>query len=194
MHRPISFTYVYLTQKLRCHTLSLRKKFCLQYFKWGLSKSKADREKLVDLGKQWRKEENKLGSHRTLLERKVRKLFGVVRKDKNRERVTSGAKKAARKAVKTGTGVHSPEQQALRAERNRENARKRKESGEVWAHHWILYPPEGEPFKIYNLSAFCREHGLNQSHMARTAIDPGRRKQHKGWRAEKYDPLWHSLQ
>ena len=194
MKRPLSYTYVYLQGHLAGQTLSWRKKVCMQYFKWSMTKSKADRAKLVDLAKKWRKEDKKIGTHRTLLERKVRKLFRVVKNDKTLQRLSEATTKYARRTAREGTGVHSPEQQALRAERNRENARKRKEAGEVWAHHWIIYPPEGEPFKIYNLCAFCREHGLNHSHMCRTAIDPKRRKHHKGWRAEKYDPVWDNLQ
>jgi hypothetical protein len=192
--RPLSHTYVYLQRQLAGKELSWRKKVCMQYFKWGMTKSKADRGKLVEMAKQWRKEENKIGSQRTLLERKVRKLFRVVKRDKTLEEVAKNMRKEALKAVKKGTGVHSPEQQALRAERNREIARRKKEAGVVWAHHWIVYPPEGEPMKIYNLCAFCREHGLNQSHMCRTALDPKRRKHHKGWRAEKYDPIWDNIQ
>ena len=189
MKRPIAQTYVYVKAQLQWHRpFSLRKQVCLQYLKWRTTTYRADRDKFVELIVRWRKEENKVGSHRTMLEKRARKLFQKVKKDKNKDKVRESTKSWCKKTVRKGIGLHSPEQQALRAERNRENARKRKESGQVWAHHWIVYPPEGEPFKIYNLTAFCREHGLNGSHMCRTALDPKRRKHHKGWRAEKYHP------
>jgi hypothetical protein len=195
MKRPIPLTYDLLRHRLQFHRpISLRKQVCLQYLKWGTTKYREDRDKFVELAKKWRKEDKKIGAHRTLLEKRARKLFQMVRKDKADDKRSEATTKYAKRSVKEGTGLHSPEQQALRAERNRENARKRKESGEVWAHYWIVYPPEGEPFKIYNLTAFCREHGLNQSHMCRTAINPKRRKHHKGWRAEKYDPTWDNLE
>jgi len=195
MKRPISHTYCYIREKLAARRpYSLRKKMCLQYLKWGTTTYRKDRDKFVELIKQWRKESDLIGSHRTLLERKARKLFQQVRKDKSLDGVAKANRKTGRKAVKNQTGVHSPEQQAMRTERNREIARRKKDNGVVWAHRWIIHPPEGEPFEIYNLCAFCREHELNQSHMCRTAIDPKRRKHHKGWRAEKYDPTWENLQ
>jgi hypothetical protein len=195
MKRPIPLTYDLLRHRLQFHRpISLRKQVCLQYLKWGTTKYREDRDKFVELAKKWRKEDKKIGAHRTLLEKRARKLFQMVRKDKADDKRSEATTKYAKRSVKEGTGLHSLEQQALRAERNRKNARKRKEAGEVWAHYWIVHPPEGEPIKIYNLSAFCREHGLNPSHMCRTAINPKRRKHHKGWRAEKYDPTWDNLE
>jgi hypothetical protein len=195
MKRPIAETYCFVRDKLLAmRPIPLRKRVCLFYLKWSTTKYKTDRDKFVELIQQWRKESKLIGSHRTLLERKARRLFQQVRKDKNVGKAKKAQRRNGRNAVKNQTGVHSPEQRAILAERNREIARRKKENGVVWAHHWIIHPPEGEPFKIYNLNAFCREHGLNQSHMCRTAIDPKRRKHHKGWRAEKYDPTWEKLQ
>lgn len=44
-----------------------------------------------------------------------------------------------------------------------------------------LISPEGEVYKgITNLSAFCKDKGLSQSHM--TSVTKGSRNHHKGWR------------
>ncbi len=191
MKRPINHTYALLKKKLEWHRpLSLRKQVCLQFLKWRTTTYREDKEKFVDLIIRWRKEENRIGPHRTVLEKRARRLFQKTRKDRNYNKLQVNNRRWHRKARKEGIGIYSPEQRALNRAHNIENARKRKESGEVWAHYWIVYPPEGEPIKIYNLCAFCREHGLNQSHMCRTALDPKRRSHHKGWRAEKYNPEW----
>jgi hypothetical protein len=194
MKRPIAETYQYMRRKLEFHRpYSLRKQACLQYLKWGVTTYREDRDKFVDLIKKWRKEDKKIGAHRTLLERKARKLFQQVRRDKSKDKMSEGGLKSARQSVRNKTGLHSPEFAERRRELGRQNVKRWKENGPQHAHHWIVHPPEGEPFKIYNLSAFCREHGLNQSHMCRTALDPKRRKHHKGWRAEKYNPIWKNL-
>lgn len=45
---------------------------------------------------------------------------------------------------------------------------------------WHLISPEGEKFSVYGLGEFCRQHGLNQSHLFNVAT--GKRKHHKGWK------------
>jgi hypothetical protein len=185
MKRPISHTYLFLTKKFKkCEKISLRKQVCLQYLRWGMTKYRDDRIKFVDLAILWRKEERKLGSiHRTLIEKKARLLIPQVRKDKNSIRQVKVARKVGLLTHKLKIGVHSPEQVESKIKYLLQNRK-------VTAHWWIVYPPEGEPMKIYNLKAFCREHGLRQNHMVATAVNPSGRKYHKGWRAEKWDPSW----
>jgi len=48
-------------------------------------------------------------------------------------------------------------------------------------YYLVTFPCNTEKV-VYNLSKFCREHGLNQSNM--TAVAYGRRKQHRGFTVE----------
>lgn len=50
------------------------------------------------------------------------------------------------------------------------------------AKNWKFVSPEGEVVEIYNLTAFCREHGLDKSHMAEVHHEKPQHYQHKGWR------------
>lgn len=47
------------------------------------------------------------------------------------------------------------------------------------AREWTAVAPSGAIFKTYNMSQFCRDHGLNRSHMYETAKEFGTK--HKGW-------------
>lgn len=47
---------------------------------------------------------------------------------------------------------------------------------------WKFLNPEGELVEIYNLRAFCREHGLHKSHMYSVHNEHPLYKQYKGWR------------
>jgi hypothetical protein len=188
MRRTIPHTYEIISRKLRkTGELSIRKQVCLQYLKWGTTKKRDDRIKFVDLTLHWRKKEKKVGSmHRTILEKKARRLIPQVRKDKGKIKQAENGRKTGNLTKKLQIGVHSPEQVKSKLQ----YLNSRKDGG---AHYWIVYPPDGEPMKIYNLRAFCREHGLRQNHMVATAVNPYRRKHHKGWRAEKWDPTWDKL-
>jgi hypothetical protein len=64
----------------------------------------------------------------------------------------------------------------------------------IKAKTWVIHPPNGEPFKITNLTAWCRENNLSSREMTNTANNPGKGRHHKGWRAEKWDPTWDELQ
>jgi hypothetical protein len=188
MRRTISHTYDYIRRKLKnSGELSMRKQVCLQYLKWGTAKRRDDRMKFVELAIRWRKEERKVGSmHRTVLEKKARRLIPQFKKDKLSIRRAEDARKLGNKTKELQIGVHSPKQVKSKL-KNLKSGR-----GGI-PHYWIVYPPNGEPIKIYNLRAFCREHGLRQNHMVATATKPSERKYHQGWRAEKCDPTWDKL-
>lgn len=47
------------------------------------------------------------------------------------------------------------------------------------AKSYLFKDPSGNSIEIYNLSEFCRENNLRQSHM--TSVSTGARRHHKGW-------------
>lgn len=193
MKRSINDTYWYMKKRLGpLRDLSMRKQVCMQYLFWGTTPGREERDKFVAMIKEWRKLDKNIGKHRTLLERKARKLFQEVR----RHNALAPARKALRKWCKDShkkkIGVHSPENMAGNAERMRQRWKEWHERGfSPLALDWIITTPEGEEILINNLSAFCREHNLGQTRMCQTARKPG--VTHKGWRARKYNPEFDNL-
>ena len=59
------------------------------------------------------------------------------------------------------------------------------EIGRPQAKLWQVFPPDGEPFKVENLSRFCRKNNLDQPSLARTRVKPGTF--YRGWRVEHAD-------
>jgi hypothetical protein len=192
MRRPINHTYFHLLKKLGdTEALSLKKQFCLAFLRWGTKMKLEDLILFVELATEWRKAEGKVGGPRTLLERRARRLIPHALKLKNKKKGQEAVAETGRKTRDEGRGVHSPEQRAKRLEANREMVRKRMESGVVPAHWWIVYPPDdAPPLKIYNLNAFCKEHGLVRKSLTKTATCPVGKGLHRGWRVEKWSPLW----
>ena len=194
MKRSIGATYLKLSAKLgEPSELSLRKQFCLQYLKWGVSTRREDKEKFVELAKLWRKEKGRVGSYRTLLERKARKLFQQVRKHKRLAPSREGAREHGLMQKEQGIGIHDP----ARAEKRKESSRiALKARFEQNAHpcmmDWIVHNvATGESFKITNLRKFCRENNLDMRNMWRAVSKPGRTC--KGWRVERYSEEWDNL-
>lgn len=48
------------------------------------------------------------------------------------------------------------------------------------AKHYVFTSPDGERVEVYNLAAFCREHGLYKSNMTKVAL--GKINHYKGWK------------
>lgn len=48
-----------------------------------------------------------------------------------------------------------------------------------YARTWVVTDPDANEMIIVNLHSFCREHGLDVSHMSAVAL--GKARQHKGW-------------
>jgi hypothetical protein len=184
--RPLVDTYHYLKRKYPKCTwgeLSLRKRVCLAYVSWMMFPEKDNRSELIELVKEWRKKEpNRIGGKRSVLEKLARKFFAEEAKKKRTDETRKSFVESGKKAFENKTGIHSPEIRAL--VKTPEMIRKSNEKRlKVQALHWILYAPDGQIFEIHNLNAFGREHNLNASHLARTAKFPGTT--HKGWRARK---------
>jgi hypothetical protein len=192
MKRPVHETYKKLSEALgEPSELSLRKRLCLQFLKWGVTLRKEDKSEFVELAKLWRKEENRIGSPRTLLERKARKLFPKENKRKKLAPSREGASKHGLMQKEKGIGIHNPEMTAEERKASSLNAyRARVEQDNLTRTlEWIVYEiATGRSFKVRNLTRFCRENGLDGADMRNTAY--GKLKQHKGWRAERYSPEW----
>jgi len=192
MKRAVTQTYIILCQRYPDWSkLSLRKQFCLQFLKWADTGKKADRAKVVELAKLWRREPGRLGNHRTLLERKARKLFQQERRLKVREPVRAAASAFAKEQARQGGFFQKLSKEDMLAIVNEGNRVIAETGAFPNVSNWIVYPPEGEPMVIRNLQKFCREHGLEPSHMIKTS--KLKRKHHKGWRAEKISPDWEDL-
>ena len=169
--------------------LSHRKQVCLIYLKWSLRPQNAElRQLLVDKVKEWRvKEPNRIGGKRSLLERMVRKkLFKLQRKEKNISKNHEAFCKSVELQKQNKTGQFTEEMQAFRkssANGERGAAARRNARGL----DWFVYAPGGTVYEINNLRAFCREQGLDWSHLSKTSLYPNYI--YKGWRARKKNPL-----
>ena len=177
---------------LKGRELSIRKSFCLQFLKWCYTAKDEDRNKFVELSKEFRKVEQKIGSTRTLLERKARRLYWKIslikRREPGRKAVIAWCKMSQRKKI----GVFSPEYQANLKEHTKRMRKIQsdtdRESRTSW---WLLTSPIGEIFKIRNLTKWCKENGFSQAAMNRTAFREGAT--YRGWKAQKYSPDMDSL-
>jgi hypothetical protein len=136
---------------------------------------------LIKKVKEWRKIDGRIGGSRSVLEKLVRRFFAKDRK-KRSETQKKSSLKTGKNALKNKTGIHSPEMVALVQTpevRAKGEETRRRTAGE----HWFVHTPDGEILEIHNLNRFCRENGLDCSHLARTAKYPG--KTHKKYRARK---------
>jgi hypothetical protein len=164
--------------------LSLRKQFCLEYCKWlcfpRSSKKEEETMRVYNVMKHWRKVDRRIGTKRTLLERTFRvSVLKIVRK-------LRGAKKNSRHSKKLhdrGTG------NLVKVNREKAYLENLKLGPKVAAltgtrtEDWIIWSPEGEVYFVRNLYAFCKEKGMDDSHLGKTAKYPG--KYYRGWRAAK---------
>lgn len=192
MRRPIRVTYEKLSAALgNPEELPIRKQFCLQFIKWGHTTRKEDKVKFVELAKLWRKEEGRVGSHRTLLERKARKLFREAARHKKLASARKGAKKFGEEQVKKQRGIHSPEMKAKHLEICHLGLKVRREKDIHGAMDWIIHNEEtGETQQIKSLRRFCRENDLHMWDMWK-AVKNGT--YYKGWKAERYSSEWENL-
>lgn len=190
--RALIDTYTLMTERYtRLNLVSLRKKLCLLYVKWGAFADKEAKFEFVELSKVWRTEENKIGMPRTKLERIARKLYQWARKRKSVEKHIDLKKEASAKAVQSKKGIHSEDKEKARELKRKGGleARRRQREGQTeCGGYWIVISPEGKVFHIRNLRKFCREWNLDNRHLGTTARRPNIH--HKGWRAQKWDPDW----
>lgn len=168
--------------------LPLRKRFCLAYLQWKLSGKYADKEKFVDLAKEFRKELGRRGAHRTIIEKEARKFFREVRKHRGLEVSRQAAREYAKGQRDRGEGIHTPEEKELKKQRWAEVRKKQSETGnEPHAKVWVITDPNGVEFRIKNLTKWCRKKGFSSSGMSGTALESWAKKSCFGYRARHYD-------
>ena len=185
--RPVVETFHYLKRKYpKCHwgKMSLRKQVCLLYLQWMVfPNEKEHRTLLIDKVKEWRKKEpNRVGGKRSVLEKLARKFYQAERREKAKEKSRKVSSKNAKKTIRNKTNLFTPENQAWIKTREAIEKRCAAQKGHL-GHHWWVFSPDGEVFEVHSLRAFCRERGLNDAHLGRTAKYPGW--SHKGWTARK---------
>ena len=156
---------------------------CLQYLKWGVTAKAAERDLFVELAKELRIVEMKIGQPRTLLEKKARKLFQKVARRKKLEPARKASSEHSKKAAAEKTGMFSPDFDRVGHNRRvrAQQIAQRKNPNTLT---WLLTSPTGEMFIVEQLSDFCKEHNLDSSSVAKSSLYPGRTV--KGWKAKKY--------
>jgi len=192
MRRSVTLTYEYVQEKLGDPSgISLRKQFCLQYLKWGVTCNVDDRDEFVELAKRWRKEEARVGSKRTILEVKARKFFKKAKQRKIETKRREGNRAFAKEQMSRNEGIHTEEEKQKRRERAMLSVESRRKSGKwsaVGKFVWRLTNIEtGEVVETLNLQAWTRENGYAQPSFWQ-AEKKG--KPIKGWMVEKYNPAW----
>lgn len=192
MKYPMIHPYKQFQRLLETHEeLSLRKQFCYAFIRWGYTLEIEAKIEFVELAKRFRK--GRVAEHRTLLERKARKLYRSVRGHVNREASRQAAREWGYKTKAEGIGVHSPEYKAKLTEHNRKIRKLQTEKNmEAFSKNWIVRSPDNQVLYIRNLKRFCRENGLNYTPLRMTNDNPG--STYKGWQVEKVSEDWKQLQ
>ena len=186
MLRPVNLTYRFVRDKLSDKELSVRKKLCLAYLEWAAECNKDGKEKVVELAKEWRKVEKRVGKERSKLERIARRFFRDVTKQKNRSASREAAREFAKKQAENKEGVHSEEFAERRRQLCIENRRKQAELGLGQAKWWIITAPDGTEFAIRSLAKWARENGVNKDILQQTSGTIG--KTVNGYRCRKFNP------
>jgi len=190
MRRTVEQSFLRLDKRYPDRSvLSIRKRMCIAYLEWKVRRYKQYKMVWVYLAVEFRKIEGRVGSlKRTKLEKLARKHFGLMRHQIGCVPSHEAAREFAQGQYERGEGIHSPEQQALRAERAREARRKMRENGnEPRALDWVITTQDGLQFRIRNMRKWCRDHGVHHRHLHETAT--GRQRWRQGYRCRKYDPL-----
>ena len=187
MRRHIVATYEKVKGGVGENPESPRKRFCLAYLEYKVRLDEESKAKYVDAAKEFRKAERKVGrTHRTKLEKLARKHFYAVAKRKRLQNSWKAGAEYAQGQYERGEGIFSPEQIALRAERNREIAKKR----EPLAKKWVVTDPDGNTFVVENMGAFTRKLGISRQALHMTVQNV--RSNHYGYSALRFDPEFHS--
>jgi len=188
VRRPFETTYFKMKALLEQQPEpSIRKRMCFKYIEWKARAIEKYKREWVDLMVEFRKIEGRYGAKRTKLEKLARGHFKQRRQLKGNEASREAARAFAQKQYEEGTGIHSPENVALRRERAIANRKKQiAENTNPNTAEWVITCKEGGEYRIRNLRAFCREYDINYRNLHFTAVSNWWA---KGFRARKYDPL-----
>lgn len=124
----------------------------------------------------------------------VRSAMSASRKGKKRnpEAVAKTAaalrgKKQSPELIKKRTSGMKGRKHSEEARLKMSIARKGKMPKFTIVKRWLVTDPDGNSFEIVNLTAFCRERGLDTGNMIATA--DGRQKTSKGWKCKRLETL-----
>lgn len=185
--RHLAGTYLYMSGKLEGRALSLRKQMCMAYVKWKAFLYEEDKLNFVELAKRWRKEEARVGTKRTIVEKRARQHFWKVAKHKKLAPSREGARDYAQKQFEEGVGIHSPENRALNSERGREGRRIQTETlTSPNIKEWVITTPEGVEFRVRGMNRWCEANGVDKRNLHKTALLPNRTA--KGYKLRRFDP------
>lgn len=185
MIKSIASRYFRLKRHLEGQeNVSIRKRFCLAWLKWRLYRTEADKAEMVEIAKEFRVAEGRVGGHRTLIEKRVRRFFWERSKHKRLSPSREAARAFAQGQFERGEGIHSPEQVALRAERSRASRKKQLANGNPAAKDWIITDPEGNVFRIRSLTAWAKKNNMNLRNLHRSVVY---NKKAQGHTARHYD-------
>ena len=186
MERPIRLTYRFVRDKLSGRELSVRKKLCLAYLEWAAECNKDGKEKVVELAKEWRKVDKRVGKERSKVERIARRFFRDITKHKNRSASRKAASEFAKKQMENKEGVHSEEFAERRRQLCIENRRKQVELGLGQSKWWIITAPDGTEFAIRSMAKWARENGISKDGLLQTEKTVG--KTVDGYRCRRFNP------
>jgi hypothetical protein len=160
----------------------------MAYLEWKTRGHRKLKRPWVDLAVELRKGEDKIGGKRTKLEKLARRHFQDRRRHIGCEPSRDAAKEHGIMQRDNKIGIHDEEAAKRRSEIARENFWKMYEEGRhPMVKDWVItYKPTGKQFVIRNLTAFCREHGINYRNLHFTAVSNNWA---KGFRARKFDEL-----
>lgn len=133
-------------------------KVCLLYLIYLEHRDVESLEAFIQASIHWRKKYKELGSPRTKLEKIARVAIRRLPKAAGRHAMSVAGLRGAQLQMEKKIGIHSPDyphEKRVAAAKKAAEARQ-KTQGIEW---WII-DPDGNKFKIKNLNAFCREHGL----------------------------------
>ena len=161
--------------------LPLNKRVCLGYCEWRAKGFSQDETiALYELMKKWRKEDKRIGKNRKVIERLFRAhVLTIVKK----KRTADLTRKAAKKQHREGRSFLVEFNKRKGYLENLKLGPKVVALTGTTTKDWIIWSPEGEIYFVRNLYAFCKERGMDDSHLGKTSIYPG--KFYKGFKAQK---------
>jgi hypothetical protein len=151
---------------------------CLWYLIYANHRDIESLQEVIQSSIRWRKACKELGAPRTKLERFARVSMRRLPRLIGRRNIAIAASKTGLKLLSEGTGIFAPGWQEKSKEKLLKLHRERSKRGPVKGREWIIIDPEGNRFKIDNLSRFCREHNLSLRRMSGLAL--GYRKDRPG--------------
>ena len=187
---PLTGAYNHLVFRLEGKEVSIRKQMCLAYLRWRYTAKHCDKEAMVELAKQFRKEEGRVGRlHRTVLEKRIRKYFREVKKHQGLGASRAAAREYAKGQRDRGEGIHSPEELERKKERWAIVRRRQTETNnEPCAKVWVVTDPEGNEFRVKGLKRWQRDNGFGDTgNLIATATRPWDVPTYRGYRVRHYD-------